>query len=115
MPDRQENQSIAAVPGHPAATTAATKLLRGEALPPDMLTLIAGPVARAVAEAADFAAGSLADATMEAYTADWRHFVGWCHDGGVPSLPASPVVVSGYLASLATALKRSALKRRLAA
>ncbi|MBV8282380.1 MAG: site-specific integrase, partial [Candidatus Eremiobacteraeota bacterium] len=68
-----------------------------------------------MAEAADFAAGSLAEATLAAYAADWRHFIGWCRDGGVASLPASPVVVAGYLASLAPTLKRSGLKRRLAA
>lgn len=115
MANRQENQALTAGSGDPAATTSVSKLLRGEELPPDMLALIAGPVARAVAEAADFAAGSLADATLEAYAADWRHFVAWCRESGIASLPASPVVVAGYLASLATTLKRSGLKRRLAA
>jgi integrase len=115
MANRQENQSTTVVPGAPAATTAVGKLLRGEDLPTDMLGLITGPVARAVAEAADFAAGSLADATLEAYAADWGHFVAWCRASGIASLPASPVVVAGYLASLATTLRRSGLKRRLAA
>jgi integrase len=98
-----------------AAMTSVTKLLRGEVLPPGVLALIVGPVGRAVAEAADFAANSLADATLNAYAADWRHFVAWCHAGDITPLPASPVVVAGYLATLATTLKRSGLKRRLAA
>ena len=70
---------------------------------------------RAVAEAADYAACALSGATLTAYAADWAHFCAWCRTGGVSPMPAEPVIVAGYLANLAPALKRSGLKRRLAA
>lgn len=105
-----------AAPAVAAADHAAVaRLLRGEAVPPHLLQLIAGPIGRAVAEAAGYAAQALAPATRAAYAGDWAHFRTWCRDGGIAALPAHPVIVAAYLASLGETLKRSALKRRLAA
>jgi integrase len=99
----------------PAERQAVARLLRGEAVPPPILQLIAGPIGRAVAAAADYAAHALGPATLAAYAADWGHFRDWCRDGGIAALPAHPVIVAAYLASLGETRKRSALKRRLAA
>lgn len=99
----------------PADLARVARFLRGEDIPADILRLLAGPVGRAVAEAADYAANALADATLSAYAADWRHFCDWCRAGDIAPLPANGVIVAGYLASLAPGLKRSGLKRRLAA
>jgi integrase len=104
----------------PAEITAAdrqavARLLRGEAVPPHLLQLIAGPIGRAVAAAADYAAHALGPATLAAYAADWADFRDWCRAGGIAALPAHPVIVAAYLGSLGETLKRSGLKRRLAA
>jgi integrase len=88
---------------------------QAEALSPELLRLMAGPVGEAVAKAAGYAGNALAENTRKAYAADWRAFAEWCEAGGVPSLPASPLVVAGYLASQAGKLGRSGLRRRLAA
>ena len=84
-------------------------------LSPEIAALLAGPVGQAVADAAAYANRAHADNTKRAYATDWRLFAAWCDAGGVPALPAAPVVVAGYLASLADALGRSGLRRRLAA
>ena len=119
MTDEPKDEAADPPPPPPAATGAALapvrRLLRGEDVPPEILALIEGPIGRAVAEAADYAQNALAEATRDAYAADWAHFRAWCQTGGVALLPANPVVVAGYLASLAKTLKRSGLKRRLAA
>jgi integrase len=44
---------------------------------------------------------SKADATNRAYASDWRHFVQWCTENGLPSLPATPSTVALYITSLA--------------
>jgi integrase len=84
-------------------------------LPPEILAMMSGPVGRAVAEAAAYAGHAHAENTQRAYATDWRLFSAWCRAGGVPSLPAAPVVVAGYLATIAGTLGRSGLRRRLAA
>ncbi len=99
----------AARPAEPAGQSPAA------ALPPEVLALMAGPVGQAVAAAAAYAGKSHADNTKRAYATDWRAFSAWCQAGGVPALPAAPVVVAGYLASVAATLGRSGLRRRLAA
>jgi site-specific recombinase XerD len=86
-----------------------------DALPPKMPAVLAGPVGEAVARAAGCAGRALSDNTKRAYESDWRAFSSWCEVGGIPPLPAAPVVVAGYLASLAQTLGRSGLRRRLAA
>jgi integrase len=104
-----------ATPDLPPPSATLKKLLQGEILPPAMRPLVEGPVSRAVAEAADYAKAALSAATRRAYLADWTDFAAWCRAGGAEPLPASPIVVAGYLASLAKTLGRSGLKRRLAA
>jgi integrase len=100
-----------AVPAVPAKIVC---LAAGQ-VPDEAMRLLAGPVGAAIADAAAYAGRSLAANTRRAYAVDWRAFVAWCAAGGVPPLPASPVVVAGHLASLAKSLGRSGLRRRLAA
>ncbi|QDD96853.1 DNA integration/recombination/inversion protein (plasmid) [Roseomonas mucosa] len=97
--------------------TLSTPLLRAaaEQSPAAVLAVLTGPVGEAVAEAARYAGRALADNTRRAYAADWADFAAWCAAGGVAALPAQPVVVAAYLASLARKLGRSGLRRRLAA
>ncbi|MBR0664361.1 site-specific integrase [Roseomonas hellenica] len=89
--------------------------LAGGGLPEEVRRLLSGPIGDAVAEAARFASQAHSDNTKRAYAADWADFSTWCAAGDVAALPASPVVVAGYLASLAGRLGRSGLRRRLAA
>jgi site-specific recombinase XerD len=93
----------------------ALRRLDHDALPPEALAVLAGPVGEAVARAAGYAGRALSDNTRRAYESDWRAFCGWCEAGGISPLPAAPVVVAGHLASLAPSLGRSGLRRRLAA
>jgi integrase len=53
--------------------------------------------------------------TLSAYESDWRHFEQWCHDQGVPSLPASPSDVADYLTYCALVERYSVatIERRL--
>ena len=53
--------------------------------------------------------------TLRAYRSDWAHFTAWCEGQGVPSLPAAPETVAGYLAAHADVLTMGTLQRRLAA
>jgi site-specific recombinase XerD len=93
----------------------ALRRLVQDALPPEALAVLAGPVGEAVARAAGYAGRALSDNTRRAYESDWRAFCVWCEAGGISPLPAAPVVVAGHLASLAPSLGRSGLRRRLAA
>ncbi|PHK92987.1 Site-specific recombinase XerD [Roseomonas rosea] len=93
----------------------AVRRLVPEALPPEALAVLAGPVGEALAQAAGYAGRALSENTKRAYESDWRAFCGWCAAGGIAPLPAPPVVVAGHLASLAQTLGRSGLRRRLAA
>ena len=43
---------------------------------------------------------SRSDATLRACSAQWRQFVAWAGDAGVPWLPAAPVGVAEYLTTL---------------
>lgn len=98
----------------PALPRQFTRSAAGQS-PANVLALLSGPVGEAVAKAVGYAGKSLSANTLRAYGADWRAFSGWCDRGGVPALPAAPVVVAGYIASLAGTLGRSGLQRRLAA
>jgi site-specific recombinase XerD len=93
----------------------AVRRLIPEALLPEALAVLAGPVGEAVARAAGYAGRALSDNTRRAYESDWRAFCRWCEAGGISPLPAAPVLVAGHLASLAGTLGRSGLRRRLAA
>ena len=93
-----------------------SRLVRCGAVPPDLLTLVEGPLAEAVAKAADYAAQAISPGTVATYKADWADFVVWARSQGVAaSLPVHPVVVAAWLATLAHELGRSALRRRVAA
>jgi len=96
-------------------TLAVRTRLAGAGLPDEVRRLLNGPVGAAVAEAARYAGQAHADNTKRAYATDWRDFSAWCATGEVTPLPALPVVVAAYLASLAKRLGRSGLRRRLAA
>ena len=104
-PDVQRSQRI----------SPAVRRLVPDALPPEALAVLSGPVGEAVARAAGYAGRALSDNTRRAYESDWRAFCAWCEAGGISPLPAAPVVVAGHLASLAKTLGRSGLRRRLAA
>lgn len=83
--------------------------------PAAVLALLSGPVGEAVAKASGYARKALSENTRRAYATDWALFSTWCEAGGVAALPAEPLVIAGYLASLAGQLGRSGLRRRLAA
>src|SRR5689334_24054439 len=69
----------------------------------------------ALAAAAAYARLSLAPATRRAYQADWREFVAWCAEAGLPPLPAAPATVAAHLAAMAKTHARASLRRPLAA
>ncbi|CAO4195771.1 site-specific integrase [Methylorubrum extorquens] len=59
---------------------------------------------------------SKADATVRAYSSDWREFQGWCARSGLQSAPASPEAVAGFLVAEAEAGRSaSTIGRRCAA
>ena len=65
--------------------------------------------------AASYARAALAPATLAAYAADWAEFSAWCQGRGATALPAAPVTVAAYLATLATTHAGATLRRRVAA
>ncbi|USQ74703.1 tyrosine-type recombinase/integrase (plasmid) [Roseomonas mucosa] len=100
--------------GQPTLSTPLLRAAAGQS-PVAVLALLAGPVGEAVARASGYAGKALSANTRRAYATDWSHFSAWCQAGGVSPLPAEPLVIAGYLASLAGQLGRSGLRRRLAA
>ena len=79
--------------------------------------LLEGKLGEAVSAAADYAADAIAPATRAAYIRDWDVFTTWCREQGADAnaLPTHPVLVAAYIASLAGAIGKSALRGRLAA
>jgi site-specific recombinase XerD len=69
----------------------------------------------AAAAAQEFARLATAPNTRKAYRSDWADFTAWCAREHLAALPASPVSVGLYLASLAGTHKMSTIVRRLAA
>jgi integrase len=53
--------------------------------------------------------------TERAYRSDWADFSGWCAERGLSPLPASPGEVTAYIDDLATRLRSTTVRRRLAA
>lgn len=51
--------------------------------------------------ARNFLTTTVADSTKEIYARDWKGFVRWCDNLGLPHLPSSPDVVACYFTSLA--------------
>ncbi len=65
--------------------------------------------------AATFAQNEKAESTRAAYSSDWKIFQAYCRARGVPSLPAAPEVVAGFLSAEATTgRKTSTIGRRCA-
>jgi len=93
------------------------RLVRGGVVSAELLRLTEGPLAAAVATAADYAAKAIAPGTITTYKGDWADFSGWARQYGVDPtvLPVHPVVVAAWLATLAPTMGRSALRRRVAA
>jgi integrase len=93
------------------------RLARTQHLPADLLAVLEGPLADAVAVAADYAGDAISEATRAAYLGDWAEFTAWCRSQNVDPtvLPIHPVLVAAYLAGLAEKIGRSALRRRVAA
>jgi integrase len=116
-PARGEIPPPAARPDATAVRAVIGRLMRGGAIPPDLLTLVDGPLADAVSKAADYAGKSIAPGTLATYKGDWIGFAQWARQQGVDPtlLPVHPVVVAAWLATLAPSLGRSALCRRIAA
>lgn len=53
--------------------------------------------------------------TKKAYQTDWRHFLDWCNQHNVISMPADPQTISDYIADLADqGYKPSTIQRRIA-
>jgi integrase len=104
-------------PGASAARALVGRLVRGGDISPALLTLVDGPLADAVSKAADYAGKSIAPGTVATYKGDWADFCQWARQNGVDptALPVHPVVVAAWLATLAPAIGRSALRRRVAA
>ena len=90
---------------------------KNAALPLMIASLLTGETLelRNVPRLADIASLLRRGLAAAGYAADWADFAAWCAAGGVAALPARPVVVAAYLASLARKLGRSGLRRRLAA
>ena len=93
------------------------RLARTQHLPAELLAVLDGKLADAVAVAADYASDAISEATRAAYVGDWTEFAAWCRTQHVDptALPIHPVLVAAYLAGLAGKIGRSALRRRVAA
>jgi integrase len=117
LPARGEILPPAARPDAGAARALVGRLVRGGDISPELLILIDGPLADAVSKAADYAGKSIAPGTIATYKGDWAEFSQWARRQGVDptALPVHPVVVAAWLATLASTIGRSALRRRIAA
>ena len=76
----------------------------------------AGAAALAAREVARRYAGqSMSSATLRAYRSDWADWEAWAIAHGVGALPADPVDVAAYIASLAATHAPNTIRRRLSA
>jgi hypothetical protein len=91
------------------------RLARTQQLPAELIAVLDGPLADAVAVAADYAGDAITATTRAAYLGDWAEFAAWCRTQQVDptALPIHPVLVAAYLATLAEKIGRSALRRRV--
>lgn len=107
----------AARPDARAARALVGRLVRGGDIAPELLALVDGKLAEAVATAADYAGKAIAPGTVATYQGDWSEFSRWVRQQGVDPtiLPVHPVVVAAWLATLAPSLGQSTLRRRVAA
>ena len=67
-----------------------------------------------IEKAYSYAEQSKAANTRKAYKSDWKHFIEWCANNGVNSLPAPQEAIALYLTMYADLLKIATLARRLA-
>jgi hypothetical protein len=93
------------------------RLARTQQLPAELIAVLDGPLADAVAVAANYAGDAITATTRAAYLADWAEFAARCRAQQVDptALPIHRVLVAAYLATLAGKIGRSALRRRVAA
>lgn len=56
---------------------------------------------------------ALSDSTRRMYSRDWKAFVEFCEDKGIPALPTTPTIVCAYLANLAEHKSVSTVTRAL--
>jgi integrase len=100
-----------------SAPSVQSAILHGEILPSPDQAIQSVEDQRIAAEElmVAFVASQHPDSTKRAYQADWRDFAGWATDHGYAPLPAEPVAVGAYLASLAATKSRSTIQRRLSA
>ncbi len=78
------------------------------------MTLGAAPLVALEQRARAYAEAARAPATLLAYAADWRAFLGWCAAHGVEALPATPHTIALFLADDLKG-RPSTLRRKLAA
>jgi site-specific recombinase XerD len=71
-------------------------------------------VADLLTRARVYVESSHAKQTLEAYAADWRHFIAWCDAHKRRSLPAAPETIICYLVENAESYRVATLDRRLA-
>lgn len=67
----------------------------------DLLKPPSAELRQLTANAATYATSTLADSTLVSYRKCWAHWVAWCADMGIESLPAEPASVAVYFAALA--------------
>jgi site-specific recombinase XerD len=71
--------------------------------------------ARYKSKATKYIESSKSANTKKAYRTDWQHFLDWCNQQNVISMPADPQTVSDYIADLADqGFKPSTIQRRIA-
>ena len=73
------------------------------------------PLAGIIEKARAYGEAAKASNTRRAYASDCQHFVAWCNEHGLASLPSSHGTIAAYLTAHAEILKVSTLGRRLAA
>src|SRR3569623_927550 len=62
----------------------------------------------------DRLSAAYAENTLKGYECDFRYFLNWCLDHGLPPLPATPFTIAAYVGELTDHLKPRSLNRRLA-
>ncbi len=87
--------------------------MAAQAIPAVAMPTAAGQAALTAAKAYERSAA--APATLRAYKADWTHYADWCAAHGFTPVPAAPVTVGAYLASMARTHATTTIRRRLAA
>ena len=109
--------SSAVSPDAGRALAVVSRLARSHPSSDELRCLLEGKLGEAVSAAADYAADAITPATRAAYIRDWDVFATWCREQGADPmvLPAHPVLVAAYIASLAGTIGKSALRGRLAA